>query len=106
LQAACLGIGVPERAPDAYVQEIFDDLADSFDSHLVDNLDYRAPGLVVEALSKLLPEQNADLDILDAGCGTGLCGLLLRPYARNLVGVDLSSKMLKKAARLKPTTIY
>jgi predicted TPR repeat methyltransferase len=37
------------------------------------------------------------LDVLDLGCGTGLCGPLLRPLARTLVGVDLSPKMLAKA---------
>ena len=36
-------------------------------------------------------------DILDAGCGTGLCGVLLKPLARSLTGVDLSASMLKKA---------
>ena len=38
------------------------------------------------------------MDILDAGCGTGLCGLLLAPFARQLTGVDLSEGMLRKAA--------
>lgn len=101
VQAACLGKGAPDRAPDAYIQQVFDDAADSFDLHLVDNLDYRAPGLVIAALSEVLPSPNADLDILDAGCGTGLCGPLLRPYARRLVGVDLSQKMLTKASGRK-----
>ena len=101
LQAACLGKGIPDRAPDAYVQQIFDDLADSFDAHLVENLDYCAPGLVIEAISAVFPLPDANLDILDAGCGTGLCGPLLRPYARRLVGVDLSAKMLAKAAGCK-----
>jgi predicted TPR repeat methyltransferase len=36
--------------------------------------------------------------VLDAGCGTGLCGPLLRPYARHLAGVDLSAAMVAKAA--------
>ena len=36
--------------------------------------------------------------MLDAGCGTGLCGPLVAPYARRLVGVDLSEGMLKQAA--------
>src|SRR5439155_27388275 len=36
-------------------------------------------------------------DILDAGCGTGLCGEHVRPFARRLVGVDLSLEMLKRA---------
>ena len=35
--------------------------------------------------------------ILDAGCGTGLCGPLLRPMASQLVGVDLSAGMLSRA---------
>jgi predicted TPR repeat methyltransferase len=35
--------------------------------------------------------------VLDVGCGTGLCGPLLAPYARRLVGVDLSRGMLDLA---------
>jgi predicted TPR repeat methyltransferase len=35
--------------------------------------------------------------VFDAGCGTGLCAPLLRPFARTLVGVDLSPGMLAKA---------
>ena len=37
------------------------------------------------------------LDVLDAGCGTGLCGVLVAPFARRLVGVDLSDGMLAHA---------
>jgi predicted TPR repeat methyltransferase len=37
------------------------------------------------------------IDVLDLGCGTGLCGPLLRPVARRLTGVDLSPGMLDKA---------
>ena len=37
------------------------------------------------------------LDVLDAGCGTGLCGPLVAPYARRLTGVDLSAGMLAQA---------
>ena len=35
--------------------------------------------------------------MLDLGCGTGLAGLEISPYARRLVGVDLSAKMLARA---------
>jgi predicted TPR repeat methyltransferase len=35
--------------------------------------------------------------VLDAGCGTGLCAALLKPFARTLTGVDLSQGMLGKA---------
>jgi len=37
------------------------------------------------------------LDVLDAGCGTGLCAPLIRPWARRLTGVDLSGGMVEKA---------
>ena len=42
---------------------------------------------------------NGSLDLLDAGCGTGLCGPLLKPFAARLVGVDLYAGMLKEAAK-------
>jgi predicted TPR repeat methyltransferase len=37
------------------------------------------------------------LRIADLGCGTGLSGAVLKPYAKTLVGVDLSGMMLAKA---------
>ena len=98
LRAACLGQGAPDRAPDAYVEQIFDDMADNFDAHLVENLDYRAPGLLCDAIAAALPSPASSLDVLDAGCGTGLCAPRLRPYARRLIEVDLSAGMLTKAA--------
>jgi predicted TPR repeat methyltransferase len=39
--------------------------------------------------------------VLDAGCGTGLCGAIVAPFARRLVGVDLSEKMLAHAQEKK-----
>ena len=40
----------------------------------------------------------ADAYILDAGCGTGLCGPLVAPHAQRLTGVDLSAGMLAQAS--------
>jgi predicted TPR repeat methyltransferase len=37
------------------------------------------------------------LDAIDAGCGTGWCGPLIAPFARTLIGVDLSAGMLAQA---------
>jgi predicted TPR repeat methyltransferase len=95
--AACGGADAPVRAGDAYVRDIFDRFADSFDEQLLQNLDYRAPQVLADALGAVLPPPAAALDVLDAGCGTGLCAPLLRPYARRLVGVDLSGGMVEKA---------
>lgn len=87
----------PERAADDYVQREFDDFADQFDEVLVNKLGYQAPKLVASALERSGLAARRELDVLDAGVGTGLCVDFLRPISRKLVGVDLSSKMLDKA---------
>ena len=97
LFAACGGAAPPAQADEAYVRSVFDSFAASFDEQLLKSLDYRAPQFLVAALAGRLGEPQARLDVLDAGCGTGLCGPLIRPYARRLVGVDLSAGMLEKA---------
>lgn len=94
--AACSGENVPTRASDAYVEKTFDAFAESFDAKLA-RLHYRAPQLVADAVARLIAPGTM-LDALDAGCGTGLCGPLLKPHARRLAGVDLSARMLKGAA--------
>jgi predicted TPR repeat methyltransferase len=95
--AASTGRDVPARAPDAYVESTFDAFAASFDSKLA-TLEYRAPQLVAAAVVEAGIAPARALAVLDAGCGTGLCGPLLAPYARRLVGVDLSAGMLAQAA--------
>jgi predicted TPR repeat methyltransferase len=97
--SACSGDATPARASDAYVRTLFDDIADGFDEHLA-NLGYRAPHLIAAAVAGAWPRALGGLDVLDAGCGTGLCGAFLRPHARVLVGVDLSSGMLRRAKTL------
>lgn len=42
---------------------------------------------------------NGSLDILDIGCGTGLAGAWLKDYAKSLVGVDLSERMIGVARK-------
>ncbi len=96
--AACSGEGVPERASDAYIEKCFDDFARTFDDKLA-RLAYRAPQLVTAMLADTGVAAAGSLDVLDAGCGTGLCGPLLRPYARRLVGIDLSGAMLAEARK-------
>jgi predicted TPR repeat methyltransferase len=95
--AASGGAAAPARADDAYVRDTFDGFAASFDEQLVHHLDYRAPKVLADALQEVLPTAAATLDVLDAGCGTGLCGPFLRPHARRLTGVDLSGGMLARA---------
>jgi len=96
LLAACSGERVPERASDAYVKQVFDNFAGHFEERL-ERLEYRAPELITGAVAAAHGEPSGDLVILDAGCGTGLCGPKLRSFAGRLEGVDLSPGMLKRA---------
>lgn len=96
LYAAFGGVATPERASDQYVVAEFDGFAASFDAKLA-SLNYQAPQRVGEAVARLLGQPQANRSVLDAGCGTGLCAPLLRPFARRLAGVDLSANMLAMA---------
>ena len=92
-----LGLGaLPDEAPRQFVRGLFDEYADNFDAELVQTLRYRGPAQVCEPLSVLHPEQFESA--LDLGCGSGLAAPLLRPLARRLAGVDLSPRMIERAA--------
>jgi predicted TPR repeat methyltransferase len=94
---ALIGRGeAPDALPHAYVARLFDDYAPRFDKHLTDNLGYRAPALIAEALSAVVPGRRF-VSALDLGCGTGLMAEALRGRVGHLVGVDLSAAMIAKA---------
>ena len=94
---AAVGAGAaPPAAPALYVETLFDDYAEGFAGHVVDVLDYRAHRVLARALSAVAPGRTF-ARALDLGCGTGLCGALLRPVVGHLSGVDLSGRMLAQA---------
>ena len=93
--ASVTGQHAPAVAPAAYVEPFFDEYADDFERHLVETLDYRAPQVLVDAVAALAPRRYRAA--VDLGCGTGLCGPLLRPLVAHLEGVDLSARMLDHA---------
>jgi len=98
LLAACTGEGAAARASDAYVRAEFDHFAAGFEAQLA-ALEYRGPVIVSQAVEAILGWLAPRPVVLDAGCGTGLCGPLLRPRAGRLVGVDLSEGMAALARR-------
>lgn len=98
LQLALIaGETAPSRAPDAYVRTLFDQYADRFDTALLGDLGYRGPGLLRQAVEEVYGSAGGWV-VLDAGCGTGLVGEVLRPLAAHLDGIDLSPRMVDKAA--------
>jgi predicted TPR repeat methyltransferase len=95
LHAALTGEGRPATTPPAMVTALFDRYAPTFDDHLTHGVNYQGPQLLREAV--LGDPEAQGLDVLDLGCGTGLCGLAFRDLARTLTGVDLSANMLARA---------
>lgn len=94
---AALGVEpTPEKIPGALLQKLYSQRAASWDAKVNSGpYSYRGADLVA---SVLLTEQKTNsLDILDAGCGTGLVGFMLRERARRLDGVDMSQPMLDRA---------
>jgi predicted TPR repeat methyltransferase len=81
---------------ESYVRILFDQYAAKFD-HAIAALDYRAPHLVAALAGRVLGQPDGKLDLLDLGCGTGLSGAALRPWAHRLDGVDLSPAMIEAA---------
>lgn len=96
LLAASRGKAVDDRVPADFLQRYFDGYADTFEHKLVVGLAYGVPPLVHQWLAERAIAAGS-LRILDAGCGTGLCGPHLKPFARQLTGVDLSEKSLDVA---------
>jgi predicted TPR repeat methyltransferase len=94
LVEALTGSSRIERVPSEYLTAVYEPLAARFDQMVGERGD-RSPQWLKAALGPLAA--LASLDILDLGCGTGLCGLQFRDWAKTLIGVDLSANMLAQA---------
>jgi len=92
-----LGLGaLPETAPPSFVRGLFDEYAERFDQDLVETLHYRGHEQVCAPLAAL--RQAPFASALDLGCGSGLAAPLLRPLTQRLAGIDLSARMIERAA--------
>ncbi|MBM3565429.1 MAG: methyltransferase domain-containing protein [Alphaproteobacteria bacterium] len=80
-----------------FVRSLFDQYADKFDAELSTVLGYRAPEILADLVTRATRAPTGELDVLDLGCGTGLSGAAFRPFARSMVGIDLSPRMADKA---------
>jgi predicted TPR repeat methyltransferase len=93
--AAIEGGAAPPTAPRDYVEGLFDKYADDFDANLVQDLHYQAPTVLVKRLAALDRKFTRALDL---GCGTGLCARIAKGMMPRPEGVDISARMLEKAA--------
>ncbi|CAN7154470.1 methyltransferase [Rhizobium sp. LjRoot258] len=96
LKLALLGdVMTPDQPPSSYVERLFDDYADRFETSLVEKLDYSVPGKLAALVTATGRHYTLAVDL---GCGTGLLGLEIRDRVARLEGFDLSQNMLAKAA--------
>ncbi|MGA1831469.1 methyltransferase [Rhizobium wenxiniae] len=94
LKLAVIGAqDAPDQPPSRYVESLFDEYAERFDTALVEKLDYSVPGKLA---ALVLPHAPFVLTV-DLGCGTGLFGAEIQEHTARLEGFDLSTNMLAKA---------
>jgi predicted TPR repeat methyltransferase len=84
------------RSDAGYVRHLFDQFSADYDSRMIGQLAYAAPQILGDLADLVMPGRE-NLAILDLGCGTGLAGLVFKPRAARLDGVDLSPAMVEKA---------
>ena len=90
------------RLERVYAAESRDALVDQYAAWVADYdsdvfaMGYQSPTMVAAMTARHVPPRKGP--VLDAGCGTGLLGLMLRPlgYAP-LIGIDMSEDMLAAA---------
>ncbi|TCU12819.1 methyltransferase domain-containing protein [Rhizobium sullae] len=96
VRIASMGRGdTPAKAPDAYVETLFDQHAEVFEDVLVEQLSYHVPLLVRQRLQEL--KLGPFKRMLDLGCGTGLTGGTLRDLCDDITGIDISENMVEIA---------
>ncbi|NTF40838.1 methyltransferase [Rhizobium rhizogenes] len=92
------GADMPDRPPSLYVERLFDDYADRFETSLVGKLGYSVPGKLAALIAATAEIPKHFRLAVDLGCGTGLLGPEIRGHVDRLEGYDLSKGMLAKAA--------
>ncbi len=100
LKARAEAIPRSPRSDAGYVRHLFDQFSADYDSRMIGQLAYAAPQILHDLAELVMPGRER-LAILDLGCGTGLAGMVFKPKAMRLDGVDLSPAMIEKARARK-----
>ncbi len=93
---AITGIKQGENTPE-YAHNLFNNYALYYDQHMSEQLKYSVPTHIARTLHQF--ELLTLNKILDLGCGTGLTGVAVREYCKQLTGVDIAEKMIEHAKK-------
>ncbi len=87
----------PTTMPYDIAQDYFNNNASEYEA-LQQEMGYRGHQFPDGTLWDLLDRRRTNYQVLELGCGTGLCGVLLAEHAEELVGVDFCKSMLDTAS--------
>lgn len=100
MKKALTGDTLKEGAPHEYTRALFDQYAYTYNQHMKEQLGYQVPQLLRALLNPFSAKKSTVWEVLDLGCGTGLCAPYFADIADKLYGVDLSPNMVDQAAKL------
>ena len=95
-----LGAQPLSSMPPTYVQTLFDQYAPRFEDSLVGDLGYRGPSLLFKAVLAVRAAARKPAFFkraIDLGCGTGLAGNTFAKEVDEIIGFDLSPRMIERA---------
>jgi len=97
-----------ESIPLSVIRDYYDKIADQFDEKFSIQKGYKLPMHISNLLCAAIETNGKDFSVLDVGCGTGKCGeaVYQKLKVSNMIGIDISSKMLEKAQELKKDNTY
>jgi predicted TPR repeat methyltransferase len=95
-------LGAAELAsmPPTYVSALFNQYAPKFEASLVDELGYRGPHLLFKAVLAARAATGKPAFFrraIDLGCGTGLVARAFAAQTDEIIGIDLSPRMIELA---------
>jgi predicted TPR repeat methyltransferase len=100
LRLMLLGAEQLSGMPPAYVRALFDQYAPKFEAALIDDLGYRGPSLLFNAVlaARVAIRKPAFFKRgIDLGCGTGLAAAAFAANVDEFIGIDLSPRMIEQA---------
>ncbi|AAZ68075.1 methyltransferase domain-containing protein [Ehrlichia canis] len=85
--------------PENIIKQYFDYTSEHFVEHWLIAKQYKAHEYVKSLIINFFGDKSPYLNILDLGCGTGICGqfLKMKSIGNYITGIDLSNKMINIA---------
>ncbi len=87
--------------PQQIIQEKFDYISSYYVDMYIGQQKYRGYKIALHEILSYLNDRSRESNILEIGCGTGVCGHFLKVnhVGKSIIGVDISQEMLNIAAK-------